>query len=155
MGGELLVNDGNGMKIVRGSAALVENSLSETVAAIHRAGKRVVLVEPPPTADFDPATCNERLMERKWFFGAPVDCSIDRAMYERKTAEFRGVLSGVGAAQGVGTFSPVTSLCGATRCDTKWQEVFIYRDGGHLSYEGSVALAVRAEMLRTLVRIAQ
>lgn len=148
--GKVLIRGATTLDIVDTSDQLVATALSETVAKIRTLGMGVVIVEPPPSADFDPRRCNERMLEGMWFFGASRDCRIDRASYEQKSAPMRAMIRNVEASSSVHIIRLAESMCGPSRCDTRWQDTILYQDGGHISYEGFAAVAKRNNVLNEL-----
>ena len=153
--GRVLRRDGAALESVETNSPMVASALSETVEKIRALGKRVVIVEPPPSADFDPRRCNERLAEGVWFFGASPNCAIDRAFYEQQTGQMRAMIRDVESRKSVHVVRLADALCGASRCDTKWQDTILYKDGGHISSEGFAAIARRMKLVNELTIFAK
>ena len=57
------------------------DALTRTVAALHAMGKALVLVAPPPSADFDVARCAARRLEGKLLPDRPCGCEFSVAEY--------------------------------------------------------------------------
>lgn len=153
--GKVLQRDGSVMTVVDASPRLVTAALLETVARIRSLGKRVLIVEPPPSADFDPRRCNERLIEALATFGASSHCRIDRRVYEVKTTTMRAMIREVETTGPVHVIRLAASLCGATSCDTMWPGTMLYQDSNHISYEGFAALAKRTNVLNEISKFAK
>lgn len=115
--------------------------LKKTVDAIRAMGKRVVVVAPPPTGLFNSSRCNERLDRELFTMGAEKGCSIDRFEYTRDRSQILRFLSELPKRVEVDVISFDPFLCNSEKCMTYVDGVLIYRDNGHLSYEGSVFLA--------------
>lgn len=147
MTGTVLQRGGSGQTVIDTDDRLVAASLSETVAKIRSLGKRVVLVEPPPSADFDPRRCNERLIEQVVSFGASDDCAIDRTQYEQKSELMRKMIKGVESQSKVHVVRFVPVMCSGEKCQTKWRGTILYRDAGHLSTDGFAMLAKSGKIL--------
>ena len=116
--------------------------MRRTVAELRAAGKKVVLIGPPPSSDFNVGACLERLLTGRIGLGASEGCAIPADTYRDKQS---AVLALMQAAEKLGV--PVIRLsdflCKAETCDTMIDGTMIYRDGGHLSHDGSRLLATR------------
>ena len=144
-----------------GRYSIVPAGLEEAVLAMKRTaetlrslGKRVVVVAAPPASGFNIGRCLELLESGITPLGADVDCQVDRAAYQsekRPVLEFLAAIP-VGAAINVVTFDAF--LCSASSCRTHDQGILIYRDIGHLSYEGSVFLANASSLLARIRKAA-
>ena len=127
----------------------------ETVQALRSLGKRVLLMAPPPSADFDIGACAERQALHRWTLGAPASCEIERSGYEARRAV---VLSFLRRAESeldlpVLRFDP--ALCDAQACRTQWQGELLYRDGMHLSVTGSRLLGQQLDWARQVPLLAR
>ena len=120
-------------------AALV--GLKRTVDAVRSLGKRVVVVAPPPAAGFDIGVCLERLATHKVSFGQFSDCRVPISVYHAKFKSVLEFLDELPLQVGVAVICFDNVLCGLDFCRTLDGNTFLYRDGGHLSYAGSRALA--------------
>ncbi len=150
MDGKVLQRDGTVLTVVGTTPRLVAAGLAQTVARVRSLGKRVVIVEPPPSADFDPRRCNERLIEAVLTFGASNDCSIDRASYEQKSEQMRDMLRDVESQNAVHIVRVAPIMCSSTKCRTILHGTILYRDGGHLSTDGFAMLAKNANILNEI-----
>lgn len=137
------------------SIALSSEHLRKTVLQLRRAGKRVVVIEPPPGQGFDIGRCIERSDEGKMLFGAPTDCRILVSDYEARFVNTRQFLNRVSDGGFVAVYSFRNALCDATHCETRLGDKIIYRDTGHLSYEGSIALAGETALVGELEKMAR
>lgn len=125
-------------------------AIRATVERLRALGKRVVIVAPPPSNGFDFTHCLERKATNRTLFGRFIDCNIPLAEYR---ASKRQVLAFLGRVQReadvpVISFDPL--LCTRSECVTQLDATIVYRDEGHLSYQGSIAVA-RAMRLGDLV----
>ena len=101
----------------------------------------VVVVAPPPSNGFDYTHCIERRMTNRNPFRALVDCDIPQAEYR---ASKRGLLEFLQRVQAQGAIEVVSlepALCDGDACRTMLGDAVVYRDEGHLSHAGSVAVA--------------
>jgi len=113
--------------------------LLNTIAEIRAVGKRVAIIAPPPTADFDIASCHERHISHMIALGGPEDCAIERKGYEVRREAILRFLQQLEKDVPVIRFDDW--LCHADECATMIGNTMIYRDNGHFSYAGSVLVA--------------
>jgi hypothetical protein len=139
-----VVKSSDGIDVVAPSVENAAEALRRTVAELRAVGKKVVLIAPPPAADFNVGACLERLSTGRITLGASEDCTIPLDAYQRKQ---RSVLALMSAAEKLDI--PVIRLsdflCHAEYCATVIDGTMIYRDDGHLSHEGSRMLAARMD----------
>ena len=123
----------DGTQEVAGGAEDVIASLLRVKTALEGAGKRVVLVSPPALTGANIGDC---LAQAYLFDAAPQACDFSRAAYERKQAEIIAMLKSL-ASQGVDIVWLPEATCRGETCAAASDGVWIYRDAGHLSVEGS------------------
>jgi len=155
LGAKLLRKVDGEPRLIDSDNAAVNQALTETIMKIRGLGKRVIIIAPPPSAGFDPGRCNERLVEGKWSFGASVDCRIAKEAYEKQAGATLAFLADIEKRTGVHVVRLSDTLCDKSYCDTRWGDTLIYRDSGHFSHEGSIALASRARLLATIEALAR
>ncbi len=122
----------------------------QLVAALQQLGKRVVWVAPPPSSGFDIAACTERLDSGRFTLGAPADCSVALADYQRERADVLSLLAELTQLPGLQLLRFDPLLCGPERCATRLDGVLLYRDAGHLSNAGMLKLAQRLDWVERL-----
>jgi peptidoglycan/LPS O-acetylase OafA/YrhL len=118
------------------NAALLQ-SLSQTVTTLHSMGKRVVLIAPPPSVDFDIGLCLSRSVSGRPTLSAHPDCRFSVAEYQAQRKPVLDFLSQV-EKQGIVEiirFEPY--LCASGRCQTRLKGTPLYRDVSHFSISGS------------------
>lgn len=125
-------------------------SLSRTVEEIHALGKRVVLIAPPPSSDFNIGGCLERQLSGAVAFGGRPGCVIDRAKYQSKRADVLAFLNSAAQVVNVAVIRFEPWLCNQNSCKTLLDDTMIYRDGGHLSIAGSVLMAKRMHLAQLI-----
>lgn len=118
---------------------------AELVETLQRMGKRVVWVAPPPSSGLDIAACGQRLESGRWTLGAPADCSVPVADYQRERAGVLELLGDLQKLPGLQMLRFDTLLCDEQACATRLDGVLLYRDAGHLSSEGAALLAKRLD----------
>jgi len=152
--GSVLIQEGDRLLKTAASIEMASMYLRGTVRALRNAGKRVVVVEPPPNQGFDIGRCIERRSSGKFYFGAADNCKILVSDYEsrfEKTFQFSRRVNNDGYVK---IFSFRSALCNIEFCETKLGDKIIYRDSGHLSYEGSIELAKKIALVAELERLA-
>jgi hypothetical protein len=137
-----IVKSGESVGVLPTTIEGTAEALRTTVEQLRASGKKVLLVAPPPSSDFDVGACLERLVAGRISLGASVDCLIAVDSFRKKQTS---VLALMEAAKELGI--PVLELseflCKADTCETMIDGTMIYRDEGHLSYDGSRLLATR------------
>jgi peptidoglycan/LPS O-acetylase OafA/YrhL len=128
------------------SVSLALSAMRRTVDTIRALGKRVVVVAPPPSLGFDIGICLERKATGKLILGVDPACRLPVSEYHRRRAPQLEFLTRLPREAGVGVVSFDPDLCDARFCSTELDGIFLYRDGGHLSYDGSRAIARRMKL---------
>jgi peptidoglycan/LPS O-acetylase OafA/YrhL len=128
--GDRLVSRKAGMK-------MAIEGMGETIRAIKRLEKRVIVFGPPPRSDSDSSACVERHLAGKVVLGAPNECSIDKAKALWQDRHVIQVLDAVEDRYDVEVVRISDELCGESDCRTMVGHVPVYRDAGHLSSMGS------------------
>jgi peptidoglycan/LPS O-acetylase OafA/YrhL len=136
---------------VAASTALALAALRDTASRIRMLGKRVVLVAPPPRAAFDSSKCLERKATNKVVLGSGSDCNISLQAYKRDQAPVLAFLNRAPTEAEVNVVGFDDALCGTNTCATSIDGIFVYRDAGHLSYDGSTALARRSALVQRIM----
>ncbi|MBB6304911.1 MULTISPECIES: acyltransferase family protein [Rhizobium] len=132
---------------IEGIKALVEG--------VRALGKRVVVVAPPPVGNFDIGDCLERKARGSIMLGRYSDCKIDVSEYRRRRARTLELLNEVALKADVEVVSYHDFLCDGTTCKTEIDGKFLYRNSGHLSYEGSEIIARQTNLAERLIRAAR
>ena len=134
---------------------LVVKGLKAIIDAVRAAGKKVVIIAPPPQSGLDIGRCTERLQRGLPVLGAMGGCRINQAAYERTRKPVLDLLDAVSASADVDIirFDPV--LCRSGGCDTSASDIVIYRDSGHLSIQGSAWIAEKMGLVAQIGRQAR
>lgn len=109
-------------------------ALEETISRLKSIEKDVLIISPPPVADFHVGKCLEREANHKLLFQS---CDIPRDAYQDKRAEVLSLLDRVSAD----VIQLTDVLCDDIVCSTKVGGMPIYRDEGHLTHQGSIEVA--------------
>ena len=151
-GAQILDSTSEGF-VERGATVEVAlEGLKKTVNEVRSLGKRIVVVAPPPAADFNIGLCLERLTTRKLTLGQFADCRVPVQVYHGQYRCVLEFLDRIPHHSGVAVIRFDTFLCGSQYCKTLDDDVLLYRDSGHLTYAGSRALAKKMG-LTDLVRM--
>jgi peptidoglycan/LPS O-acetylase OafA/YrhL len=125
------------------------SALLATITRVQAAGKRVVVFSPTPSTGHDVARCLERVNRGLWSWGDSGSCSIPFADYTRLRS---GVIALMDTLESTGV--PLVRLdkflCDDRSCRTMIADTLVYRDRGHLSYEGSRLLAREMDWSRAI-----
>jgi peptidoglycan/LPS O-acetylase OafA/YrhL len=151
----LLVREGGGLVDREPSQELAIAAMRATVARLRAAGKRVVVVAPPPSSGIDMTHCLERKAGRSELSRQEFDCNIPARDYLASKAATLAFLERIEMEADVPVvrFDPL--LCDPQRCLTELDGAIIYRDEGHFSHEGSIAVATRMQLGRLVDRLAR
>lgn len=129
--------------------------LARTVSAIRALGRDVILVAPPPSSGFDIGRCLERRDRGQWIGGVDEQCRIKREQYLQHGHNVLALLDRAEKEMKLPIVRFDAILCDDRFCRTRIDGVTLYRDEGHLSYEGSIALFGLAETQLQLRRAIQ
>lgn len=135
---------------IEGAAA----ALKRTAAEIRATGKKLVFFSPPPAADFNVGACLERHITGLITLGGEVECAVPLDVYHKRRASVLKLMDAMESG-GVPVIRLADFLCSARSCVTMIDGTLVYRDEGHLSYDGSRLLAARmnwAELIQQRAR---
>ena len=150
--------------LVREHGALVDRdpgqdlaiaAMRGTVARLRAAGKRVVVVAPPPSSGIDMTHCIERKATGSHLSSPDVDCSIRASDYQASKAQTLAFLARMDQEADVPVVRFDELLCSKASCATELDGSVVYRDEGHFSHEGSIAVARRMQLGDKLLRVAR
>ena len=122
--------------------------LLQTIQALRGAGKSVIVVAPPPRAGFNIGACLER-EDRKLVF-LREGCDFRHEDHLAYSAKITEMLSRLETEAGVQVVWPEDALCKSGWCRSRINGVYVYRDQGHLTVEGSIALLGQWEVGKAL-----
>ncbi|MBQ4855961.1 acyltransferase [Rhodanobacter sp. B2A1Ga4] len=130
-------------------------ALAATIGRVRALGRRVVIVAPPPGDGFDYSHCLERKARNRTLFGRFIDCDIPLAQYRASKRRVFAFLQRIHAQADVEVVSFDAFLCDTKACRTELDGTFLYRDDGHLSYDGSLLLARRMHLDALIAKAAR
>jgi hypothetical protein len=134
----------DGAQEIAGSAEAVKASLLRLRETLERAGRRVMLVSPPALTGGNLGDCLARAYLSD---AAPRVCDFSRAAYERSQADVIAMLKDL-QSQGLDVVWLPEATCAGETCAAAPDGVWLYRDAGHLSVEGSRWLGAHDSKLR-------
>ncbi|AUX78850.1 acyltransferase family protein [Sinorhizobium fredii] len=151
----LLKRTGDTFTEVEASVDGAAEGIKSLVEAVRALGRRVVVVAPPPVANFDIGDCLERKARGSLMLGDYRDCKIHVSDYRRMRSRTLELLNQVAMKADVEVVSYHDFLCDGTTCKTEIDGKYLYRDSGHLSYEGSELIARKTRLAQRLIRAAR
>ena len=133
----------------------IANQLIAMINRIRAAGKKVIVVAPPPALEFDIANCHERMQRGQWRIdnGSGQDCRISYSAYKNRSQKVTELMS-VLSTRGISVYWFDEKLCDDQHCITKLDEVILYRDKHHFSYAGSERYALKFDLAAELKSLA-
>lgn len=137
-------------RIVDAGVAEAVEGLKRTADAVRAMGKRVVVIAPPPASGFNMGRCIERIDSRLPTMGVAKDCMIDMNAYRKLMGNVLALMEALPQQAGIDVISFDPYLCEGGLCKTYMDGTFIYRDGGHLSHEGSVFMANKMSLVEKI-----
>ncbi|MBW2940187.1 acyltransferase family protein [Zhongshania aquimaris] len=112
----------------------------DVISKIEEAGKKVVIVSPTPQTEdaVDIHGCYMRALEGLVTF---LDgCTIPMSASSVRQTLSHQLVGAIAERASVDVVWLYKKLCSAERCETKIGDIFLYRDYGHLTPEGSIML---------------
>lgn len=142
----MLVKTPNGYEELPTSIELVAEGLAKLAEQLRLAGKRVIFLAPPPADGSEIGDCLERQAEGKVTFGENASCDLLRSDVERVRTETWRMLELAAQKSGATVFYITDFLCDEAICHSTVGGKFIYRDSGHLAYEGAEYIGERSSL---------
>ena len=127
-------------RIVEAGADVAVAGLGRTARALRALGQRVVFVAPPPASGVDIGACQERRELGLWTIEPSRGCAIHVDEYRRYQNHGLEVVDRLPREALIDVVRFDDVLCDASTCRTKLGSTPLYRDAGHFSVTGSVAL---------------
>jgi len=136
----------NGAVIAQNSEMVV-SQMVKTIQLIRESGKTPIVFSPPPSSDFNIGDCLERKANHAVVFGRR-DCNLTLEEYTRQNQPVTVALREVEKQTGARFIWLESLTCDDKVCQTRIEDVYLYRDGGHLSYAGSEFLLTNPDILQ-------
>jgi hypothetical protein len=142
----MLVQTDDGFTEKPTSLELATFGLSEAVRFLHEAGKKVAILSPPPADGSLIGDCLEREARGKITFGGRGSCDLPLADVTKTREVIWGMIQAAADANDVPVISMDDFLCDETTCKASIDGTFIYRDAGHLTYEGAALIGQQSDV---------
>jgi peptidoglycan/LPS O-acetylase OafA/YrhL len=150
------------IKTIGASTALSAPNMNDTVLAmtktireIRKLGKKVVVVAPLPNNGINIAHCIERRATGLVTSDPMPNCQILEADYRKYDSTIIHFYDALKKSAGVDVINPADTLCTKSVCETTIGRVPLYRDAGHLSVDGSRALAKQMDLVSMMSNAAK
>jgi hypothetical protein len=154
-GNRMLVQRDGKFEETKTSTETAVLGIKALVDAVRAAGKKVVIVAPPPNIGINFGECLERKAQGRIMLGRYSDCKIPLHEFQRYRAPILHLLSRVSTTADVQIVALSDFLCDGQICETERNGKFLYRDGGHLSHEGSEIVAFQFGLPEKLLQAAR
>ena len=152
--GLMLVETATGYDVEEPSIELAASGLARLVGELRDAGKKVVILAPPPADGSQIGDCLEREERGKVTFGRD-GCELSMADVQAARASTWAMLTLAADLSDAPIVSMDGFLCTATICRTKIDGKFVYRDSGHLAYEGAAVIGEQSNLAEQVLRAAR
>jgi hypothetical protein len=127
----------DGDLVVESSALTVtERIFAKLIRRLEVAGKKVIVVAPPPGVENDYLVCDEKLLTGKLAFDSNLKCGHSAVSFRENTSTI-GQLMEVASKAGADVVMLSDAICDERVCRTVIDGTLLYRDEGHLTYEGA------------------
>ncbi len=130
--------------------ALVARSIGETADLLRGAGKRVVIVSPPPATGLDLGRC---LIKADLFAEPRARCDFAWADRSPSSRHVHAFLQALAPRVPVLWLDP--AICQGARCTAAVGDIFLYRDAGHLSAAGSAEVGRKLALMTAAYALAR
>jgi peptidoglycan/LPS O-acetylase OafA/YrhL len=137
--------------VVDAHVDLAVTALRTTAERVRALGKRVIVVSPPPRAEFDIGACLERQATGRWTAGPHADCALVNSVARSSDSFVADLLARLPREAGIRVVDFEVFLCGEDTCRTQLDGVPLYRDEGHFSVLGAVALGEQMKLARRVL----
>lgn len=150
----ILVDDG-GITEHKPSVTLIAKGLARTVEMVRKAGKKVVVLAPPPADGSEIGACLERKARRTITFVELSTCDLSLREVRAYRKPVRNMLKRVARDADVDVIDLYNFFCDATTCKTEIDGIPLYRDSGHLSVDGARLVGERTNLGKRVLRAAR
>lgn len=129
--------------------------LGRTIKALRAVGKRVVVLAPPPADGSNMGNCWERQDRGLIRFGEKRHCDLtleDVHAYRSETYEY---LAEVSNRYDVSIINMNEYFCDTEKCRIEIDGTLMFRDGGHLTVDGSIKLGRETDFAASVLKQAR
>ena len=132
------------------SPDLTVRHMAETVDKIRALGRRVILISSPPRSDYNIGSCLERQLTHKLSFGPNKECRVPMTPSRALPPETDGLYLRFPQEAKLDVIHLADGLCDKDSCKIQLNGKWIYRDVGHLAYEGSEEIFKEFKLLQQI-----
>jgi len=145
--------DRQGFKLAARTPQDIVTEIAMLVQTLKELGKKVVVVAPPPSSNFDIGKCHQRKNLRIISFGGTPDCNFSLTAFQKQHAKITLFVQSLKNAN-IPVYDFQDNLCDENSCSTILEGTVLYRDSGHLSIRGSEVYAKRFNLYQALLTLA-
>ena len=135
----------------RSSSAEFKERFLKTIAQLKAAGKKVVVISPPPQGNFNVAKCFEPMLTKDLQLDG---CEIERDKNNQRHRSVKRLMLEL-ENSGIPIYRFDDNLCDQQRCRTLIDGEILYRDMVHLSVRGSALYGEKYNLYGTLLKMAR
>ncbi len=128
------------------STDIVTKALASLATELHKAGKRVVFIAPPPANGSNIGACLERQARKKISLGPQPDCTITVDANRRYRGETLDMMAEAAKLVGIELLDVFGFLCDNGVCKTQIDGTILYRDYSHLTYDGGALIGKKSSL---------
>lgn len=128
------------------STEIVTEALAALAMELHKAGKKVVFIAPPPSDGSDIGSCLERRARGKLTFGPQSDCTIKESANRKYRGRTLDMMADAARSADVELLDVFGFLCEGGVCRTEIDGTILYRDYSHLTYDGAALIGARSTL---------
>jgi peptidoglycan/LPS O-acetylase OafA/YrhL len=143
----LLKRDATGDREIAGGIEPALAAIGATINSVRAMGRKVVVIAPPPALDWDAGMCSERRLRGLPTLGPHADCAISDAAYQSKRRLVLAFMKDVTRRHCSDVIMFDDYLRKGDRYETLPGKDIWYIANGHLSYQGSIDLARKMDLV--------
>ncbi|MEG3081837.1 acyltransferase family protein [Halomonas sp. 5021] len=137
------------------STDIVTNALASLAMELHKSGKKVVFIAPPPADGSNIGACLERRARGKLILGSQSDCTITMDANREYRGDTLDMMADAAELAGIDLLDVFGFLCDDGVCNTQIDGTILYRDYSHLTYSGAALLGERSSLARDVLEKAR
>ena len=137
---------GNNGELTSANKDEISQKFLNTVSKVNELGREVLFVSPTPADGRDLGKC---VFRKNMFGGDLEDCSFLRSDYSDDALQAFQVTDNI--KKHVNTLLLSELICDDNDCATSLNRVPIYRDKGHLSYDGAKIIGAKSDQLKAFI----
>lgn len=140
---QLLLRSG---ELISADTELVAKEFEKTLYELKQQGITPIVFSPPPSTGFNIGGC---LAKTEWRGMSLDNCNFENREFSQKYLLADELLKLIDKNHSVVFLRDL--ICDDTRCRAHFDNIFLFRDSGHFSHEGSAALGEKFDFYRMIV----